>query len=166
MKPISLFLFVAAGGLMTAAIFAISQTPQASPAADAATTQIYPAPTNLQALPKDMTGAQVREIMHAWVDELGGDCSTCHVRNPSDIDPNGKPRLNYADDSKEEKKTARVMYAMLESINADYVGKVPNSGLPVTCGTCHRGHLSPPPFSDSDNDASPKPPANMPSTPN
>ena len=165
MKPISLFLLVAACGLMTAAVIGLSQTPQGTPASGPAA-ETYPAPTNLKVLPKDMTGVQVRDVMHEWVDELGGECSTCHVRNPNDIGPNGKPRFNYADDSKEEKKTARVMYTMIASINADYVGKVPNSGMPVTCGTCHRGHLSPPPFSDSEDDASPKPTANTPSTSN
>jgi hypothetical protein len=38
------------------------------------------------------------------------------------------------------------MYTMTEAINVDYVSKVPNSDEPVTCGTCHRGHLGPEPF--------------------
>jgi len=132
-----------------------SQAAQDAGAAKPAAQSPY-VPKNLKVLPKDLTGAQVHDIMEDWVDQIGGDCSTCHVRNPSDIGPNGKPRFNFADDSKEEKRTARVMYTMLESINADYVGKVPNSGMPVTCGTCHRGHLSPPPFSDSDSGTPPK----------
>ncbi len=60
--------------------------------------------------------------------------------------PNGKPRLNYADDSKEEKATARKMYLMTEDINKNYVSKIDSSGAPVTCGTCHRGHLGPEPY--------------------
>ncbi len=135
--------------LATAAVFALSPASQA-------TQDVY-VPKNLKVLPKDLTGAQVHEIMEGWAGEIGGDCSTCHVRNSNDIGSNGKPRFDFADDSKEEKRTARVMYTMLESINADYVGKVPNSGMPVTCGSCHRGHLSPPPFSDSESDATPKP---------
>jgi hypothetical protein len=146
-------------GLTTVAVFALSPSPQAAQDASAMNpaAQTPYVPTNLKVLPKDSTGAQVHEIMEGWADEIGGDCSTCHVRNPNDIGPNGKPRFNFADDSKEEKRTARVMYTMLESINADYVGKVPNSGMPVTCGSCHRGHLSPPPYSDSESDESPKP---------
>lgn len=103
-------------------------------------------PQNLKVLPSNLTTRQVRAIMDGWTDALGVDCDTCHVRNPNDLAPNGHPRMNYADDSKEEKKTARVMYKMVQSINADYLAKVPNSGMPVDCGTCHRGHLSPEPF--------------------
>jgi hypothetical protein len=44
------------------------------------------------------------------------------------------------------KKNARIMYTMTDKINADYVAKVDGSGLPVTCGTCHRGEISPDPF--------------------
>lgn len=159
MKPISLSLCFAAAALASVAV--VPLMPSAQAAQDAAAVQApapaYPAPTNLKVLPKDLTGAQVRDIMSGWADQLGGECSTCHVRNPNDIGPNGRPRFNYADDSKEEKKTARVMYMMVQSINANYVAKVPNSGLPVTCGTCHRGHTSPPPFSDSDSAPAPKP---------
>lgn len=106
----------------------------------------FPAPTNLQVLPKNLTGQQVHEIMHSWEAALGGSCGTCHTANPNDIGPNGRPRLNFADDSKPEKATARLMYRMTEEINTNYVAKVQNSGVPVTCGTCHRGHLGPEPF--------------------
>jgi hypothetical protein len=119
--------------------------------------QLYPAPTNLQVLPKDLNGAQIRDIMEGWEDDLGVECNTCHVRNPNDLGPNGRPRFNYADDTKEEKKTARVMYTMVDTINANFVSKVPNSGAPVTCGTCHRGHLSPEPYNGDGGNS--KPPA-------
>lgn len=160
MKPTSLFLCLAAAALT--AVATVPLAPAAHAAQDAAPSQppahTLPAPTNLKVLPKDLTGAQVHKIMEGWADELGGDCSTCHVRNPNDIGPNGRPRYNFADDSKEEKKTARVMYTMVQSINGNFISTVPNSGMPVSCGTCHRGHLSPPPFSDSE-DAKPAAPA-------
>ena len=38
------------------------------------------------------------------------------------------------------------MYKMVEDINSNYISKIDSSGAPVTCGTCHRGHLSPEPF--------------------
>ena len=44
------------------------------------------------------------------------------------------------------KGTARIMYEMTEEINSNYVAKVEGSGMPVTCGTCHRGEISPEPF--------------------
>jgi hypothetical protein len=62
---------------------------------------------------------------------LGVSCGFCHVPGKWDLD------------EKEEKNTARLMFAMVETINRDYISKVPNdSGAPrpvVNCFTCHRG---------------------------
>ena len=41
------------------------------------------------------------------------------------------------------------MYTMTEEINSNYIAKVEGSGMPVTCGTCHRGQVSPEPFTIS-----------------
>ena len=121
-----------------------------------------PPPTNLKVLPKDMTGDQVHEVMHKWEASLGAECSTCHAADPNRKMPNGRPALNFADDSKPEKNTARLMFQMVEEINGKYVSKVENSGVAVSCGTCHRGHLDPPIFTppkeDHDHDH-PAPPA-------
>jgi hypothetical protein len=142
----------AAVALFSAAIFAVStiaQAPQAAPAQPppgGGPPRSFPAPTNLKVLPKNLTGQQVRDIMEKWEGSLGAHCSTCHTADPKNIGPNGRPRLNFADDSKEEKQTARLMYTMTESINVDYVSKVPDSDESVTCGTCHRGHLEPEPY--------------------
>ena len=83
--------------------------------------------------------------MEKWEGELGTGCKTCHTAS-KELGPNGKPQLNFADDSKEEKQTARKMYKMVEDINSSYISKIDSSGAPVTCGTCHRGHLGPEPF--------------------
>jgi Photosynthetic reaction centre cytochrome C subunit len=154
LKRSSLSLSAASIALLTAAVFAITtiaQAPQASLPQQPAggpprPPRTYPAPTNLKVLPKNLTGQQVHEIMEKWEGSLGAHCSTCHTPDPKDIGPNGRPRLNFADDSKEEKATARLMYKMTEDINVNYVSKMPNSEAPVTCGTCHRGHLGPEPF--------------------
>jgi hypothetical protein len=123
-----------------------AQSPAPAPAAQAAPPEhAHPAPTNLKVLPKNLTGEQVHEIMHKWSAELGTGCKSCHAAS-KELGPNGKPELNFADDSKEEKRTARVMYKMTEDINANYVSKIDSSGEPVTCGTCHRGHFGPEPF--------------------
>ena len=101
--------------------------------------------------------------MHKWEGELGAECSTCHAADPKNLMPNGRPRLNFPDDSKPEKATARLMFKMVEEINTQYVGKIDNSGMPVTCGTCHRGHLHPepyiPPQEDEHHEHPPAPPA-------
>jgi hypothetical protein len=106
----------------------------------------HPAPTNLKVLPRNLTGQQVHEIMEQWEGALGTRCKTCHAADPKRMGPDGKPALNYADDSKEDKQTARKMFKMVEEINANYISKIDSSGDPVTCGTCHRGHLGPEPF--------------------
>jgi len=126
-------------------VYAAQDTAPAQPQAAAPHAHHGP-PTNLKVLPHNLTDEQVRDIMEEWAGELGTRCSTCHAINPKDIGPNGKPRLNYADDSKPEKGTARKMVKMVEEINANYIAKIDSSGAPVTCGTCHRGHLGPEPY--------------------
>jgi hypothetical protein len=147
--------------VLCSALFAAAALAQAPSAQQAPAEEHHhhdePAPTNLKVLPKNLTGEQVHEMMHGWAAALGTECSTCHAADPKNIGPNGKPRLNYADDSKPEKATARLMYRMVGDINGNYVEKVENSGVGVTCGTCHRGHLdppifTPPPHGDHDHD--------------
>jgi hypothetical protein len=153
--------------LLAAALVTVTAAAQAqqAPAAQAQTadhdhSHPMPAPTNLKVLPKNLTGEQVHEIMEAWEGGLGVHCSTCHTPDPKNIGPNGRPRLNYADDSKQEKATARMMYTMTEDINKNYVSKVEGSEAPVTCGTCHRGHMGPEPFViPPDEHDKPHPPA-------
>jgi hypothetical protein len=65
---------------------------------------------------------------------LGVSCGFCHVPGKWDLD------------DKEEKNTARLMFAMVQTINRDYISKLPNdrSGPPVVnCFTCHRGNARP-----------------------
>ena len=125
-----------------------AQSPAPAPAGQTAAApekHFHPNPTNLKVLPSNLTGEQVHEIMEKWEGELGTGCKTCHTAS-KELGPNGKPQLNFADDSKEEKQTARKMYKMVEDINSSYISKIDSSGAPVTCGTCHRGHLGPEPF--------------------
>jgi hypothetical protein len=134
----------------TVTLGAGAQAPQSEPPAQGSPSQEahhnHPAPTNLQVLPKTLTGEQVHEIMEKWEGYLGTKCSHCHAADPKNMGPNGRPRLNYADDTRPEKATARQMFKMTEMINVDYIGKIDSSGEPVTCGTCHRGHLGPEPY--------------------
>jgi len=171
LKKSSLSLSVAAAVLFATVVFAVSiaaQAPQAAPAPKPAPggppPRDFPAPTNLKVLPKNLTGQQVHDIMEQWAGSLGAHCSNCHAPDPKNIGPNGRPRLNFADDSKEEKLTARVMYKMTEDINVNYVSKVPSSDEPVTCGTCHRGHLGPEHFEIPKDDGPPRPEGPPPSS--
>jgi cytochrome c553 len=139
----------AATALLAAAALTVSAAAQA-PAAPGG--RNFPPPTNLKVLPKDLTGAQVREIMRGWSGALGVECDTCHAADPKNVGPNGRPRLDFASDAKDEKVMARIMYTMLEVDKKDYVAKVAaidkmdEPAAPLTCGTCHRGHLDPEKF--------------------
>ncbi len=108
----------------------------------------YPAPTNLQVLPKNLSGREVHKIMETWAGSLNVHCNFCHVPDPNHLGPNGRPQLNFADDSKTEKKVARLMYTMTQQVNKDYISKamdmeMDEMGSLVTCGSCHQGHQIP-----------------------
>ena len=110
-----------------------------------------PKPTNLKVLDKNLTGEQVHEIMHKWAGDLGVECNTCHVPDPTKKMPNGRPAMNFADDSKPEKRAARMMFTMMQDVNKNTVAQLPKTEPGkdddmVSCGTCHRGHLNPPEF--------------------
>ena len=91
------------------------------------------------------------DIMHGWAAQLGSECDTCHTVDPDKKMPNGRPALKFADDSKKEKETARLMLKMTMEIN-EKTSMVESShdnaetARKVTCGTCHRGHLDPPAY--------------------
>ena len=111
----------------------------------------YPAPTNLKVLPKNLSGNEVHKTMETWAGSLNVHCNFCHAPDPNNLGPNGRPRLNFADDSKTEKKVARLMYTMMQQVNQDYISKVmdmetDDMGSLVSCGTCHRGHQIPEDF--------------------
>ena len=155
--PCAAFLFAAS---VVGAVLA-AQTPANPPGENAGQppdARSYPAPTNLKVLPKNLTGQQVHAIMEQWSAALGTHCNACHIEDRGKIGPNGRPRLDFADDSKGMKIAARTMYTMTEKINTDYVAMIESSGVPVTCGTCHRGHLGPEPFvAAPENPLSPAP---------
>ncbi len=145
----------AAVAFLTATLFAATTLAQPAPAAQeegapGGPPHHYPAPKNLKVLPKDTNGEQIRKIMHGWAGSLGVHCDTCHQQDPHNIGPDGKPRLDFPSDAKQEKLTARRMYKMVQGINSEYVSKLKtqegDAAKPVTCGTCHRGHLDPEPY--------------------
>ncbi|MGA2560229.1 MAG: c-type cytochrome [Terracidiphilus sp.] len=150
MKFASRFLPIAT--ILLGAAFAVStfaQQPQGPPPGPGGPPPgqfALPEPTNLKVLPKNTNGQQLRDIMQNWAGSLGVHCNTCHTQDTKNLDPNGRPRMNFADDSKPEKNTARLMYTMVQGINKDYIMKLENVEQPVACGTCHRGHLDPEPF--------------------
>jgi hypothetical protein len=79
--------------------------------------------------------AQLVNIMNrGFGRSLGVGCGFCHVPGQWDSD------------QKEEKNTARLMFAMVQTINRDYLAKLPsdNGRTPqANCFTCHRGMPNP-----------------------
>jgi hypothetical protein len=156
LKTSSLSFSTAAAALLAAAIVVASSTaqgPHTPPAGQSSAggaqgqrPREFPAPTDLKVLPKTLTGKQVRDIMESWSGQLGVHCSACHSADPNNVGPNGRPRMNFPDDSKPEKNTARLMFTMTQKINDDYVSMVNDGEAKVTCGTCHRGHMKPEDF--------------------
>ncbi len=150
------FPFLPAGlaALLAAAACFVSmaaQVPQTRAATATPQPGSFPAPTNLKVLPHDLTGQQVHDIMEQWKAGLGMGCAACHAKDKEKIDRDGRPLLDFASDAKPEKATARLMYAMTGEINQKYIAKIDSSWAPVTCGTCHRGHMDPEPFAGSPN---------------
>ena len=101
--------------------------------------------TNLQVWPKDTSRAVIAQFMNAFGDSLGVSCDYCHVQRDGKFD--------YASDDKREKRVARQMILLRDSINVvlpAIVGKPagagPTSGeghegmpVRVLCSSCHRG---------------------------
>jgi tetratricopeptide (TPR) repeat protein len=93
---------------------------------------------NLQVLPKDLGGQELREVMLGFSRALGVRCSHCHVGEPNQ----SLTEFDFASDQKSAKTTARTMIRMVRSINDDYLqAVVPSQGVrrEVACFTCHRG---------------------------
>lgn len=84
---------------------------------------------------KGVPAARVVNIMgRGFSPALGVSCGFCHVVGA------------YEKEDREEKQTARVMYAMVEAINKDYLMKIAEPGRnppTVNCSTCHRGMTRP-----------------------
>lgn len=119
-----------------------------------------PPMTNLQVWPKDTPRAQVIQTMNAFNESLGVECNYCHVQ-----DAGG--RFDFASDAKREKKVARQMILLRDSINvmmAAIVDKpagagptagegAPGAPVRVLCRSCHRGLPIPRAIADVVTDA-------------
>jgi hypothetical protein len=98
---------------------------------------------NLQILPKDISEKQLHAVMREYSVSLGVRCGFCHAR----VSDTTKKELDFASDTKDEKKIARHMMQMTAYLNANYFNFT-NSTKPDTihtimCYTCHRGMKQP-----------------------
>jgi hypothetical protein len=115
--------------------------------------------TNLQVWPKDTSRAVIMQFMNAFGDSLGITCDYCHVQRDGKFD--------FASDDKREKRVARQMILLRDSINVvlpAIVGKPAGAGptsvngqpgqpVRVLCSSCHRGLPIPRSIADEVSDA-------------
>ena len=95
---------------------------------------------NLKYFSKDLPRDSLLTIMRGFTYALGVNCAFCHVEEPA-AQPGGRPRLRPPLDDKVEKRTARFMLAMVDTLNRVTLANVPqrHEAVRVTCVTCHRG---------------------------
>ena len=122
-----------------------------------ATIAVYAAPAmaqgapplqNLQYFPKDTPRDSLIPIMRGFAMSLGVRCEFCHAMREGapPPQPGQNPQLNYASDEKDNKKIARYMLRMTDSINQKLLPGIPNRDNPpttISCVTCHRGVMKP-----------------------
>ena len=110
--------------------------------------------TNLQVWPQDTPRAVILNFMNAFDRSLGVECSYCHVQRNGAFD--------FASDDKREKRVARKMVLLRDSINVALpaivekpVGAGPTSGegrpgapTRVLCASCHHGLPVPAPLGE------------------
>ena len=121
-----------------------AKSTQTSPQSNVRSHRELPRPTNLQALPKDISTKDLLATMHGYEHALGVGCSFCHAENPQ------THRRDFASDANPHKNTARIMIRMVNEINSKYLATADPDAAPqearVTCATCHRGQSHPPAF--------------------
>lgn len=116
--------------------------------ASSAAAQIPQTFENLQVLPKDIPRDTLVQIMRGFAQSLGVRCEFCHVPREGAGSQPGGPGLNllFASDDKDNKKIARHMLRMVDSVNRRFLASIPNRDDPptnVNCMTCHRGLMKP-----------------------
>jgi len=95
---------------------------------------------NLKYFSKDLSRDSLFTIMRGFTYALGVNCAFCHVEEEP-TQAGGRPRLRPALDDKVEKRTARFMLAMVDTLNGLTLAKVPqrHEAVKIACVTCHRG---------------------------
>jgi tetratricopeptide (TPR) repeat protein len=102
---------------------------------------------NSTVLPKNITAKELGAIMRGFTGALGVRCTYCHVGEE------GKDLREYdfPSDAKPAKAKARIMIAMVDAVNGQYLsrlGKEDSRGVKVSCVTCHHGIPVPMPLED------------------
>lgn len=98
--------------------------------------------TNLRVLPADISRDSLVAIMRGFSFALGVRCQYCHVGGDG-ISFEG---VRFEDDGDEDKRKARHMLHMVQTINDSLLAHLPDRDQPavgVNCVTCHHGLARP-----------------------
>lgn len=102
---------------------------------------------NLQVLPRDIPRDTLVAIMRGFTASLGVRCTYCHIEREGAAPAGGGGglNLNFASDSLANKRKARWMLHMTDSINTRLASLPARDNPPtnVNCMTCHRGMSKP-----------------------
>jgi len=106
-------------------------------------------PKNLQVFPKEMKIDRLKNIMFAFSNALGVNCIHCHVAD----DFRDFSTYDFASDKNVNKKKARIMLKLVQSINKNSIKEIAalsdeKNPVSVNCTTCHRGYKKPIPLED------------------
>jgi hypothetical protein len=101
-----------------------------------------PRSRNLTVLPRDISDAEIVQLMVRYGQELGVQCGFCHAEDPQ------TQQVDLASDENPRKQTARIMIGMVGDINNKYLAQVGDRryAVPISCGNCHQGQTYPPAF--------------------
>lgn len=120
---------------------AIAPLATAVPAVSAA--QIPDHFENLKVLPKDIPRDSLIQVMRRFTSALGVRCEFCHVSSDGS---NQFKTMVFKSDDKPEKRNARFMMRMVDSLNHVVLAAMPERSDPpvmLRCVTCHRGLSKP-----------------------
>jgi hypothetical protein len=97
---------------------------------------------NLQVFPKDIPRDTLVRIMRGFTFALGVRCEFCHVEREGAPPGGGLQNIEFKRDDKDNKKTARFMLRMVDSLNNAVLPRLAKREDPpvnLACITCHRG---------------------------
>src|SRR5688572_6121629 len=106
-------------------------------------TQLPDSFTNLKVLPRDIKRDSLIQVMRGFSLSLNVRCQYCHVGG----DGQSFQGVEFGKDDDPDKRKARFMLRMVDSLNRLVLPNLPELGgrapLQITCKTCHRGAARP-----------------------
>ena len=108
---------------------------------------------NTKVFPHNTPVREVVTAMRGFTAALGVRCDYCHTeqQGAAGTGPAAPRELDFPNDDKRTKRTARLMMLMVRQVNDSVLSRIPERPSPavtVACVTCHRGVPRPKPLAD------------------